>query len=329
MSVHFELDEDFFQDEVRDDFPVPGLMKRCWGAQLKVLEVFDRICEAHSLKWFAFCGTLLGAVRHKGFVPWDDDVDVAMLRSDYEQFLRVAPALLPQGYLLINYDEPTHEYDCITRLNNTRSVIFNEKRAEEFCGFPFPAGLDIYPLDYVVGDEEERRAHTDLHYRIYQATELCRKIMNGAGPLTDRDGNRLEPSEVLSQISMITGYEFDPDRDILRQLNILLDLTDSMNTPEESRYIANIGHLTFEGEHMMFPKECFDDVFMVPFESGYIRIPSGYDTILGRNYGKNYYIPRRSSPHDYPYYSAHQKVVREYMEKHPGEIPDEWADRYL
>ena len=54
-------------------------------------------------------------------------------------------------HLIINYDEKDHEYDCITRVNNSRTVIFNEKKASEFCGFPFPAGLDVYPLDYVVG----------------------------------------------------------------------------------------------------------------------------------------------------------------------------------
>ena len=95
MSVRFELEDSFFRDETRDGFAVPGLMKRCWGAQLRVLEEFDRICEKHGIRWFAFCGTLLGAVRHKGFVPWDDDVDIAMLREDYENFLGVAPLELP------------------------------------------------------------------------------------------------------------------------------------------------------------------------------------------------------------------------------------------
>ena len=218
MSVHFELNDGFFRDETKDGFQVPGLMKRCWGAQLRVLEAFDAICEAHGLRWFAFVGTLLGAVRHKGFIPWDDDVDIAMPREDYEKFLSFAPAELPFGYQIINYDEKDHEYDCITRVNNTRGIIFDVKKAEDFCGFPYPAGLDLYPLDFIVEDPDERKAHIDLHYKIQQATELCRKLLSGSGPLADKDGKHLEPAEVLAELSMITGYEFDLGKDIIRQL---------------------------------------------------------------------------------------------------------------
>ena len=76
--IGFELGEDFFKDEEKSGFMVGSLMKRCWGAQLQVLQEFDKVCSRHGLKWFAFCGTLLGAVRHKGFIPWDDDIDVCI-----------------------------------------------------------------------------------------------------------------------------------------------------------------------------------------------------------------------------------------------------------
>ena len=65
----------------------------------------------------------------------------------------------------------------------------------------------------------------------------------------------------------VMELEFDLNKDIVRQLNILLDLTDSVNTEEESEYIGNMGHLTFEGERMIFPKACFDTVLRVPFET--------------------------------------------------------------
>ena len=178
-------------------------------------------------------------------------------------------------------------------------------------------------------DPEERKAHKDLHYKIKQATELCRKILAGAGPLTDKDGNRLEPSQVLAEISMITGYEFDLNTDIIRQLNILIDMTDSMNSAEEGRYLGNIGHITFEGDRMMFPRECFDTSFMVPFETGHVYIPAGYETMLKQNYGPKFFVPKIHSPHEYPYYKTHQRVMRELIAKHPGAVSDEWIAKYL
>ena len=72
--MRFEYPQDYFEDEIRDGFYVNGFMKRCWAAQMEVLTDIDRVCEKYGIKWYADCGTLLGAVRHGGFIPWDDDV---------------------------------------------------------------------------------------------------------------------------------------------------------------------------------------------------------------------------------------------------------------
>ena len=79
--------KEYFYDEVREGFYISGMMKRSWAAQLEVLDEVDRVCRKYGIKWFADCGTLLGAVRHKGFIPWDDDVDLIMPRPDYMKFL--------------------------------------------------------------------------------------------------------------------------------------------------------------------------------------------------------------------------------------------------
>ncbi len=68
--------ENFYEDEVRTGFYVPSLMKRNWVSELEILGEIDKICKKYGLQWFMCFGTLRGAVRHKGFIPWDDDIDI-------------------------------------------------------------------------------------------------------------------------------------------------------------------------------------------------------------------------------------------------------------
>ena len=80
-----EFEREFFYDEVQEGFYVPGIMKRAWAAQLELLSEIDRICKKWNILYFITFGTLLGAVRHEGFIPWDDDIDIIMFRKDYEK----------------------------------------------------------------------------------------------------------------------------------------------------------------------------------------------------------------------------------------------------
>ena len=80
--------DDFLEGEIRNSFYVESMMKKVWAAQLEVLNEIDRICKKHNITYFADWGTLLGTVRHKGFIPWDDDMDITMKRQDYIKFAR-------------------------------------------------------------------------------------------------------------------------------------------------------------------------------------------------------------------------------------------------
>ena len=95
-----EYVKDIYRDEIRDGFLVTSQRKKLWNAQIKLIIEFARVCRKYNLKWFAYGGTLLGAVRHGGYIPWDDDIDLGMLRPDYERFIEVAPRELKSDYFL-------------------------------------------------------------------------------------------------------------------------------------------------------------------------------------------------------------------------------------
>ena len=86
--VIMNFEPSFFKEEMRSSFLVDEKRKKIWAVELQILEKFDEICRKHNLTYYAYYGTLLGAVRHQGFVPWDDDLDVAMFRDDYEKVKR-------------------------------------------------------------------------------------------------------------------------------------------------------------------------------------------------------------------------------------------------
>ena len=170
--------KDLNADEIRDGYFVTSRRKRLWNVQIKLILEFDRICRKHDIKWFAYAGTLLGAARHNGFIPWDDDVDLCMLRPDYEKFKQAAATELNPNYFLdlyYNYrwegesdeeDLPIIErrsgfpIGCMflkIRDNRTTIISANTVRPNINNGIY----IDIFPLDPVPPFVDEQH---ELHY---------------------------------------------------------------------------------------------------------------------------------------------------------------------
>ena len=95
-----ELDDNYFKEEERCGFKIPSMMKRVWAVEMDVLTHIDRICMEYGLTYYAAFGTMLGAVRHNGFVPWDDDIDISLMRDEYNELIRILPGELPYGFVV-------------------------------------------------------------------------------------------------------------------------------------------------------------------------------------------------------------------------------------
>lgn len=135
--------------------------------QIEILEEIIRVCDKFSIKWFAAYGTLIGAIRHSGYIPWDDDIDIGMPREDYDKFLRVAPVELNNGFTLSHYtvDKMVPHYFAKVRKDNTLFVEESSKKIKMHHGI----FVDIFPYDKVLGEGKKAKKHVS---RIFYLNKL-------------------------------------------------------------------------------------------------------------------------------------------------------------
>ena len=143
-------------DNAEDIPPAEGNLRLVQRANLKLLTAFNDICKSYNLEYWIDFGTLLGAVRHKGFIPWDDDIDVGMMREDYEKFIKLFADNIPQYPDLKTVFSNNHKHKCFAKLIH--------KKSENIC-------LDIFPYDkyYSPLNNTEKQ---DLSGKIAKITKL-------------------------------------------------------------------------------------------------------------------------------------------------------------
>ena len=296
-----EFPKSYFEDEVRDGFYVSSMIKRSWALQLEVLEAVDRICKKHKLQYFADGGTLLGAVRHGGFIPWDDDLDICMKRKDYETFAAVALEELPEGYVMLNFEQSlkeNYEYtNFIIRICNSRTICLNKAYMDKFYGFPYIAGIDIFSLDCMPPTE---KADETLQKKIETLSTMADVIDNMASK---------EKRTNLLKIESYFGVKFDRNKPLGAQFYMLADRLCGTYEEKDTKYLTNMPlRISYD---FKVPKEYYEDVVMLPFEHTQIPVPVGYDAFLRTKYG-DYMKPVHSGgAHDYPFYQKQQEIVEE------------------
>lgn len=98
MRINLVLEDSFFEEEIRSGYTVFSEIKKIRVVELVLLNEFSKVCQMFQLKWFVHAGTLLGAIRHKGFIPWNDDINLVMPRVDYEKLYELAPDAFSHPY---------------------------------------------------------------------------------------------------------------------------------------------------------------------------------------------------------------------------------------
>ena len=284
LPIKLNIPEKFYKEEVREGHLVTKEIKELWAVQLDLLNEVLTLCKENDIKVFVDSGTLLGAIRHKGFIPWDDDIDVMMFRPDYEKFCKIAKKTFKKPYFLqtLYNDNGYAQLHAKVRNSATTGIVHSEvgKNIKYNQGI----FIDIFVYDYLPNDDYNgsKRARIDyLKETEYERKKLYR-LMKATTDFKVRRDSFLIGTEFLRSIIATSGRE--PD-DIVKEQAIKCDklnkkymkLTDSTRLYTQEFFSWK--------ERRVIPVEYYSKTKMVKFEMLSVPIPYKYDEILEIWYG--------------------------------------------
>lgn len=264
-------------DETICGYVVSSKMKRIWAVHLDLLQVFKNLCEKYNLRYYMWSGTLLGSVRHQGFIPWDDDVDVAMPRADYDRFQELAKAELKEPYFLqTDENDPGTFLGGLCRLRNSNTTGVEFRDVERIANWGI--WIDILALDYVYEDDVMRQNQIR---KIAIIKRLC---------LIQTYGEGRPEFQMLSPLKkrayrMIIKHE--GRKKLLERYREACS-----QCPEEEGYFVKSFTAAFDvNEYQLFYRKDFDETVPLPFEDLTLPAPVGYERFLGMMNGKYMEFP--------------------------------------
>lgn len=246
--------------------------------QKEILNIFHeikKIIERHNLRYFAIGGTCLGAVRHKGFIPWDDDMDIAMPENDYEEFIRIAPKELP-SHLKIQMPMKNKNYGLLfIKVHNVNTTCI-EKADSRFPDLYKGVFIDVMPLCGIPAKNKTYLKKAQLYGRM---NSFFRRHINEHWNIAEK---------IILYLFWQFGHTFATELTYQKWFNFV-----TKHKFDESDYTGYVwsSNLWLKPESRIFPKKWFDNYVEMPFEDTMIRCPVCWHEYLTSFFGNYMEIP--------------------------------------
>lgn len=273
------------EKETIDGYEVSARMKRIWAMELDMVRRFVAVCEEHHLRYWMMGGTLLGAVRHKGFIPWDNDIDLAMPRADYDRLLEIGPTAFPAPmFFQTPVTDGARFFNTFVKIRNGNGTAATREEFES--GMNCGIFIDIFCLDEIPDDPQLRKEY-------FRRLDKLTKMRRFAVGLPSREGF-LNKLKYLVQKAIYRLVYHSPDAAELYRIY----------QKEAGRYAGTgtrqLAHRDFGyHEKYIWDKKDWDAVVELDFMDMKLKAPAGYDAVLKRQYGDYWQIPEDKSTHDY------------------------------
>ena len=297
----FMIPESFLEEEVRCGYLISSKMKKVWMRQLELLSELKRVCDKYNLTYFADSGTLIGAIRHNGYIPWDDDIDIVMKRDDFEKLLRVPDTEFEYPFFLQSTYSDKNYFRGYARLRNSETTAIT--RTDLLCDINKGIFIDIFPIDNIPDDEK------DFSEWKRKITVFSKFIDLGVRPPEKRQTIKSKlAGSVCKPVVKIVGKE--------KLYSKYVKLCSKYNGCDTER-ISYIAYSKGKPKHLWL-KSDFDGTEIRKFEFSDIAVPIGYDDRLKTEYGNYMEIRHTKTVHgdmilepDIPY----KKYLKEHSEK--------------
>ena len=239
--------------------------------QYEILVEFDRVCKKYGLTYFLCYGTLLGAIRHNGFIPWDDDIDTLMPYEDFEKLKRIDPKEWRNPYFLQHYSSDKEYKRCFAKLRNSNTTLITKEL--EHLDINHGVDIDIYPLIHLANNPNLRKKQyrNTMIYMLLRYDEPPRnhgKIYYYAGKaILTIIPNHVKKALVSRFEKKITAYQ----KNKCKESYVVLGNVEIMKTTLKTSW--------------------FRKAILHKFEDGLFPVPIGYHEFLISRFGKNYMLP--------------------------------------
>ena len=259
------VDSTFLEEEIRCDYIVSSKMKKVWAIELDLLARFSEICIKHKLTFWVGFGTLLGTIRHKGFIPWDDDMDVWMPREDYNKLISLKLNLEEPYFFQTTLNDDDY-YSSFARLRNSNTTgILVSKNNKCNNGIY----IDIYPLD--AADKNEFVQWVVSKYiKVYNVFAHAYAFNINPSPI----------AKIIHWWLKRPYIKYD-----LRKTYKKVDRLAQRNCWKDANKVGLIVFNPYKHKKNFYRKKSFLDTEMMDFEGLKVPVPSGYEDILTILYG--------------------------------------------